>query len=110
MQGSHKGSNVTTLSAGTTGMVQCVCYVDVATAPTLRPGMSIDATDNIWIRQLQQMLSDAHLLPGVTGDYDRATQDAVRTEQAKTFPQPSGIVDTATWRYLTRSLCRRYAY
>jgi len=107
MEGTHKGDSVTMLSSGTTDMVECICHVSLSTAPTLRPGMSIDATDSIWIRQLQGMFRDARLLPEVTGLYDRATQDVVRTQQATFDPQPSGIVDYTTWRQLAR-MCTRY--
>ena len=107
MQGAHKGAFVTMLTAGTPDMVQCICHVDLVSAPTLRPSMSIDATESIWIRQLQSMFRDAHLLPDVTGVYDQATQDVVRAQQAKVDPQPSGMVDSTTWSYLTR-MCSRY--
>ena len=107
MQGTHQGDFVTMLSAGTPDMVQCICHVDLTTAPTLRPGMAVDARDLIWIRQLQGMFRDAHLLKDVTGVYDQATQDAVRAQQAKVDPQPSGIVDPSTWNRLA-GMCSRY--
>jgi hypothetical protein len=107
MQGAHKGAFVTMLTAGTPDMVQCICHVNLVSAPTLRPNMTNDATDSIWIRQLQSMFRDAHLLPDVTGLYDQATQDVVRAEQAKYDPQASGIVDSTTWSHLT-GMCSRY--
>ncbi len=98
MQGTHKGDFVTMLSAGSTDMVQCICHVDLADAPTLRPNMTVDATASIWIRQLQGMFRDAHLLPDVTGVYDQATQDVVRSQLATYDPQASGTVDAGAWR------------
>ncbi len=107
MQGAHKGDFVTMLSAGSPDMVQCICHVNLADAPTLRPNMTIDATDSIWIRQLQGMFRDAHLLPDVTGVYDQATQDVVRTQLATYDPQTSGTIDSTAWGYLAR-MCSRY--
>jgi hypothetical protein len=69
--------------------------------------MTVDATDSIWIRQLQGMFRDAHLLPDVTGVYDQATQDVVRNQLATYDPQASGTVDPAAWTYLAR-MCSRY--
>jgi len=108
MEGTHRGDYVTALSHGSTDVVQCICHVNLGTAPTLRPGMSIDDASSVWIRQLQGMFRDAHLLPGVTGLYDQATEDAVRSVQAKYGPQPTGIVDFTTWRRLAR-MCNNYA-
>ncbi len=108
MEGSHKGTFVTKLTSGTSEMVQCVCILDLATAPDLRPGMDVDAETSIWIWQLQQMLHADHRLAVVTGDFDLATQRAVRTLQAKALPQPSGIVDAVTWQIITRTLCHNY--
>jgi hypothetical protein len=108
MQASHKGTYVTSLDDGRTDMVPCICYVDVARAPVLRTGMTVGARESIWIRQLQQMMVDASLLPAVTGDYDAATVKAVRAQQATAFPQQSGIVDHSTWTLLARALCQQY--
>jgi len=107
MEGTHKGDYVTMLTSGTADMVECICHVDLTTAPTLRPGMSIDATESIWIRQLQGMFRDAKLLPEVTGLYDQATQDVVRNLQARYDPQPTGTVDLTTWQHLV-GMCSRY--
>jgi hypothetical protein len=106
MRASHKGSFVTSLEAGRDSMIPCICYVDVARAPVLRIGMTVGAGESIWIRQLQEMLVEVHELKAITGDYDAATIAAVRAEQAKAFPQQSGIVDHDTWRLLAKSLCQ----
>ncbi len=108
MQGEHRGDVVTMLSSTSTRTVQCVCHVNLATAPTLREGMFADDREVIWIRQLQDMFRDVHLLPDVTGDFDRATQDAVRVEQTRLGLPPTGLVDGTTWKHIAK-LCRNYA-
>lgn len=108
MQGEHQGDVVTMLSSTSTRTVQCICHVDQATAPTLRPGMSPDEREVIWIRQLQDVFRDAHLLTDITGVYDQATQDVVRTEQTRLGLPATGFVNQRTWSRILK-LCRNYA-
>ena len=109
MSGPHKGDFVTVLDDNTTDMVQCVCYVDVVTAPPLHQGMTNTSTDSIWIRQLQQILTDAgEYTKPVSGYYDQATADAVTQEQGNAGLGKTGVVDTDTWRAIHQSNCSRY--
>lgn len=113
MTSDHKGDFVTRLNQGNTEMVQCACYYDVTAMPRLTAGMTNTPVDSIWIRQLQQMLLDTGALPKsatIDGFYKvgSPTVTAVETAQTSKSLNPSGIVDTDTWRAITTSACHHY--
>lgn len=103
MTASHRGDLVTRLHEGTAGSVQCLCYVDFAQMPELRPGMVADAEESIYIRALQDLLAELGLnkADDLTGIYDAQTVAAVRAYQAgRSTPSRPGFVNSATWHSL----------
>lgn len=103
MTAAHRGDLVTRLREGDTGAVQCLCYVDFAQMPELRPGMVADAEESIYIRALQDLLAQLGLnkADDLSGIYDARTVAAVRAFQAgRSTPSRPGFVNSATWQSL----------
>jgi murein L,D-transpeptidase YcbB/YkuD len=103
----HRGDMVTRLQAGNTQPVQCLCYLDYTTFPTLRQGMTVTARIGIYVRAMQKLLVTAKLSPpeAVTGLYDAATMQRIEAFQAaKGLPQ-NGYVDGPTWHQLLGPGC-----
>jgi peptidoglycan hydrolase-like protein with peptidoglycan-binding domain len=110
MTAQYRGDRVTSLNAGNTDPVECVCYLPSVTMPLLRIGSDPSALNSIWIRSLQGMLADLRHLPPdhVTGVYDLATEAAVKEFQNERALPTSGVVDTATWSSLKTKACGLY--
>ncbi len=108
MTAEHRGDLVTRLRDGTREPVQCLCYLDYETMPRLEPGMEVDALDGIYVFALQDVLTSIGLNPTdhVTGLYDDATVDAVKTFQHGRALPANGIVDAATWHDLQGPGCQ----
>jgi hypothetical protein len=103
----HRGDMVTRLQSGNTAPVQCLCYLDYATFPTLRQGMTVTARIGIYVRAMQKLLVTAKLSPpeAVNGLYDAATVERIKSFQAaKGLPQ-TGFVDGPTWHQLLGPGC-----
>jgi Putative peptidoglycan binding domain len=108
MTAEHRGDLVTRLKAGTTQPVQCLCYLDYATMPTLRPGMEVTDLEGIYIRALQQLLVTLGLnqpdhLPGL---YDAETVSQIRQFQGQGALPQSGVVSSSTWHALLNKGCK----
>lgn len=108
MTAEHRGDLVTRLLAGTAAPVQCLCYLDYATMPTLRPGMEITTLDGIYIRALQQLLVTLGLNQPdhLEGVYDAETQSQIKKFQAGANLRQSGSVGVDTWHALLNQGCR----
>ncbi len=109
----YKGDSVTALRAGNEITVKCVCVLDAAAAPVLRPGMIADEDAMVWIRSLQQMLVDNKrlVMDKVTGVYDEPTEDAIRELQERSsVTSPPGVVDRPTWDLVQRRTCDFYSF
>jgi hypothetical protein len=106
----HRGDLVTRLTAGNRLPLQCLCYLDYATFPILRPGMSVDARIGIYVRALQKMLITAKLNPPahVTGLYDATTIEQVKDFQGQNGLRQTGVVDGSTWHTLQGKVCHLY--
>jgi len=104
-----RGGIVTSLKAGTTDPVACLCFVTL-TRPTLQPGMSIEGSNGIWIRQLQQLLVDMGRAPAgdADGSYDDTTATRIRAFQRDHGLSATGVTDAATWDALLRKGCDVY--
>jgi Putative peptidoglycan binding domain len=110
MTAAHRGDLVTKLHRGNQTPVQCLCYLDYATMPRLRPGMEVDALDGIYVRALQGLLSAIGLNPPEhsTGLYDDQTVQQVTAFQRTTGLPQNGVVDASTWHQLKDQGCRNY--
>jgi hypothetical protein len=108
MTAEHRGDLVTRLSDGSREPVQCLCYLDYQTMPQLRPGMTVDALDGIYVFALQDVLASIGLNPTdpLTGTYDQATIDAVKAFQHARALPANGVVDAATWHDLQGPGCQ----
>lgn len=106
----HRGDLVTRLEDGSTAPVQCLCYLDYASMPVLRPGMDVTALDGIYVRALQKLLYTLKLNPHdtETGLYDDATVQQVRTFQGQDSLRQTGVVGAPTWHALTGKACKLY--
>jgi hypothetical protein len=104
-----RGGIVTRLKAGTTDPVACLCFVTL-TRPTLRPGMSTEGSNGIWIRQLQQLLVDMGRASAgdADGTYDDTTATRIRAFQRDRGLSATGVVDEDTWDALLRKGCDVY--
>jgi murein L,D-transpeptidase YcbB/YkuD len=103
----HRGDMVTRLQSGNTEPVQCLCYLDYTTFPTLRQEMTVTARIGIYVRAMQKLLVTAKLssTEDITGLYDHKTVQQIRAFQAaKGLPQ-NGIVDGPTWHQLLGPGC-----
>ena len=111
----HRGDFVTALRDGNQISVKCGCVLDASVAPPLSLGMDATETDVVWIRSLQQMLSDANekQFPEerVTGVYDQPTSDRVRDyQQVSSVRTEPGEVDEETWNLLQGRICDIYDF
>lgn len=117
MTAAHRGDNVTFLIDGSPRRADCLCEVSLDEAPVLRPGMSLDAGEVIWVRALQDMFAtiDAERTrpeptalteDDVTGSYDRRTIARVRALEEANAAPTDGVVDGDLWNTLVRSGCR----
>jgi hypothetical protein len=118
MTDEHKGDNVTRLNSGNQIYVKCLCVLDTATFPVLRPGMSLTTESGLWIRGLQGMLADIDAAAGnptrftevdITGVYDQRTAARVNEIQAGKGVRV-GPLNTVTWRILRKRACGTYSY
>jgi hypothetical protein len=100
MTGEHVGDRVTELSADTTDLVLCLCYVGDLDAPTLRPGQFMSDGEIVYLRALQQVLTSMGRRPVEprTNVYDQETFDQVRQFQQDTGHGHDGVVDRQTWQ------------
>jgi murein L,D-transpeptidase YcbB/YkuD len=103
----HRGDLVTRLHAGTTEPVQCLCYLDFATFPTLRLNMTVTPRTGIYVRAMQTLMVTAGLSPpeAVNGLYDQATTDRIKAFQGVHGLPQNGVVDGPTWHNLLGSGC-----
>jgi peptidoglycan hydrolase-like protein with peptidoglycan-binding domain len=108
MTAAHRGDLVTRLRSGGRAPMQCVCYLDYATMPTLRTGMGADALDGIYVFALQDLLTSIGLNPPAhsTGLYDTQTvQEVTEFQRSRALPA-NGVVDAATWHSLQGPGCQ----
>lgn len=113
MSEDHLRDTVTRLAYGNEIYVKCPCELSTADMPVLEPGMSPNAVEVAWIKQLQKMLADIRdLPPGVRGSgrYDEATQAQVRRMQAYYGVPRNGVVDQSMWGHVTERACKNYDY
>lgn len=110
----HRGDFVTSLQSGNQTYVKCPCELATDGWPVLTPGMDeADATEAMWITQLQKLLVDLGRLredEQETGRYDAATVAAVRRMQAGASLPVTGIVDAPTWTAIRDRACLNYDY
>jgi hypothetical protein len=110
----HRGDFVTSLQSGNQTYVKCPCELATDGWPVLTPGMDgADATEAMWITQLQKLLVDVGRLredEQETGRYDAATVAAVRRMQAGAALPVTGIVDAPTWTAIRDRACLNYDY
>lgn len=110
----HAGDFVTSLQAGNQTYVKCPCELPTTDWPELAPGIDdVDATEAMWITQLQKLLVDVGRLRDdeqETGRYDAATVAAVRRMQAGAALPVTGIVDAPTWTAIRDRACLTYDY
>jgi hypothetical protein len=98
------------LVSGNQTQVECTCYVPASDAPDLHTGAETEVADIAWIRSLQRMLHDLHLMGDhLTGVYDQTTQQAVAKFQVSRGLNPSGEMTSATWPQLLTAGCRLYS-
>jgi hypothetical protein len=107
MTAAHRGDMVTRLRSGSTEPVQCLCYLDFVTFPTLRTGMTVSARTGIYVRAMQKLLVTAKLRPTgqLTGLYDESTTADIKTLQAEKGLPQTGVVDGPTWHLLLGAAC-----
>jgi hypothetical protein len=106
----HHGDRVVELNAQATEPVQCLCHLDFAQMPELRPGMEADVRESIYIYALQDLLGAMGLISPdhLTGVYDEQTVAAVRSfEGDRSTHNRPGIVDSTTWQSLVAQ-CHLY--
>jgi peptidoglycan hydrolase-like protein with peptidoglycan-binding domain len=103
----HRGDLVTRLSAGSTEPLQCLCYLDYATFPILRPRMTITAQIGIYVRAMQKLLVTAKLNPPdhVNGLYDEETTAQIKAFQGQVGLPQNGVLDSPTWHQLLSKAC-----
>lgn len=109
----HKGDFVTRLQAGNQTYVKCPCELSADTWPVLTPGMTPDALEGMWVRQLQGMLVDTNRLRDdvdETGVYDARTVEVVKRVQRFESLPATGVVDAQTWDIVRDRACRTYDY
>ncbi len=105
----YAGDVVTRLHEGNVRQVECTCFVRATDAPDLRTGGETGLGDIAWIRSLQRMLHDMHLMnEHLTGAYDDTTQRAVEKFQTARGLNPSGEMTSVTWPQLLTAGCRLY--
>jgi hypothetical protein len=104
-----RGGIVTRLNAGTTDPVACLCFVTLA-RPILKPAISTEGGNGIWVRQLQQLLVDMGRAPAgdADGSYDNTTATRIRAFQRDHGLSATGVVDADTWDALLRQGCDVY--
>jgi hypothetical protein len=110
MTAAHRGDPVARLVNGSSQPVQCLCYLDFATMPQLRPGMEVGALDGIYVFALQRLLTTMGLNPPDhdNGLYDELTQTQIKAFQ-RSIPLPqNGVVDHSIWHSLLQRGCRDY--
>ena len=125
MSVANKGDVVTNLTDGNDLFVKCLCVLPVAQFPDLEPGMAVDPGNAIWVRSLQSLLTDldekreadGHAGPyfrprDITGVYDDATEQRVRTYQPlrDISPDEYGRVLPPTWDALLDDACKLYDF
>jgi hypothetical protein len=111
MTGAHRGDPVVKLDRGSQMQVPCLCYIDSAQNPELTPDTVVDAEKGIYVRALQELLTEGGLNPPghVSGSYDPETVQQIRTFQRDKASLPvTGTVDTATWKALVGRICHLY--
>jgi hypothetical protein len=111
MTGAHRGDLVTKLERGNQAQVPCLCYIDSAQNPELTPDTVVDAEQGIFVRALQELLTEGGLNPPghLSGLYDAETVHEIKTFQRDKASLPvTGTVDTATWKALVGSICHLY--
>jgi murein L,D-transpeptidase YcbB/YkuD len=110
MTAAHRGDLVTRLVAGVTQPVQCLCYLDYTSMPTLRPGMDVGARAGIYVRALQKVLETMSLNDArhETGLYDEQTVAQVKRLQRVNGLAPNGVVDASTWHTVLGKGCKLY--
>jgi hypothetical protein len=110
MTAAHRGDLVTRLVAGTSEPVQCLCYLDYTSMPTLRPGMEVGTRVGIYVRALQKVLETMGLDPDrhETGLYDEQTVAQVRRLQRLNGLAANGVVDASTWHTVLGKGCKLY--
>jgi Putative peptidoglycan binding domain len=108
----HRGDVVTRLEAGSTAPLQCLCYLDYTTFPTLRVRMDVTPGIGMYVRGLQHLLVTARLnrADHVNGLYDDATIEHVMALQGQKGLRQSGIVDSSTWHALLGKVCHLYGH
>lgn len=110
LTGTHVGDRVTRLTANTTQLELCLCYVSPFDAPTLRPGAPLSAGEIVYLRALQQVLVSLGRRPDDlprTDEYDSTTLEEVLRFQQYTNRGHKGVVDQRTWGALINRGCQR---
>jgi hypothetical protein len=111
MDASGRGTVVTRLVEGKTDLVKCLCVLPLLDHedewPDLELGVVLSPSEELYLRQLQQMLIDRGVLEAdkPSGQYDEETVTAVNEFLTGRGELPDGIVDTETWQLVRRHLC-----
>jgi murein L,D-transpeptidase YcbB/YkuD len=105
----HRGDFVTTLRAGNTEPVQCLCHLSYTSYPVLRQGVG-GTLEAMYVWALQDLLTHLGRNPKghSTGHYDVQTVDEVKQYQQDNALPANGVVDQATWHSVVSRGCRRY--
>jgi hypothetical protein len=105
----HRGAFVTRLRDGNQQGVQCLCSLSPDSMPEFTPGMVVDAEDGIYMRALQDLLTDMSLVPPdhrFIGRYDPLTVRAIKQIQETASLPQDGVVDTHTWDLVIHQGCQ----
>jgi hypothetical protein len=110
----HSRDTVTNVKSGVKVHVPCLCVLEPATFPRLKPGMDATTRDGVYIKALQQLLADIDLLgrTKVTGRYDKATAKVIGQLQALNAitPKTPKTVDVQTWLAVRDRGCLSYEF